>query len=86
MKKIYCIEEWIKENDGTPCNWVNIDDASFWSTLENPWKLGASPIVEEYDDEEKFKTDLLNLMNSNCVIGRVFIKEVPNDYSVSIKL
>lgn len=86
MNKIYCIEEWIKENDSTPCNWANIDDASFWSTLENPWKLGASPIVEEYDDEEKFKTDLLNLMNSNCVIGRVFIKEVSDDYSTKTEL
>ena len=85
MKKIYCIEEWIKENDGTPCNWTNIDDASFWSTLECPWKLNASPIVQEYDDEEEFKTDLLNLMNNNCVIGRVFIREVSDDYSTKVK-
>ena len=86
MKKIFCIEVWIKENHGTPYNWTNVNDASFWSTLECPWKLNATPIVQEYDDEEEFKTDLLNLMNNNCVIGRVFIKEVPDDYSTSIKL
>lgn len=82
MKKIYCIEEWIPENDGKPVNDLELLSTEYLSSLEIPVKCGW-PVLHEYDDEEKFKDDLVNHLNHHCVIGRTFIKEVPDDYKMS---
>ena len=79
MKKIYCIEEWIPENDGLPVNYLDLTDKYYLSSLELPVRCGW-PEVREYDDEEKFKNDLMNSMEHFCIISKVFIKEVPDDY------
>jgi hypothetical protein len=42
--------------------------------------------VEEYDDEERFKNDILSIINRGGIIGKVWIKEEPDNYNVSIKL
>ena len=84
MKKIYCIEKWWKENDGYPKEYFR--DGSFWAMTETPWKLGCFDFVEEYDDEEKFKNDILNIINRGGIIGKVWIKEEHDNYITSIKL
>ena len=84
MKKIYCIEKWWKENDGYPKEYFR--DGSFWAMTETPWKLGCWDFVEEYEDEEKFKEDLLSIINEGGIIGKVWIKEENDNYKTSIKL
>ena len=79
MKKIYCIEEWLKENE-------SIYDGSFWGCIETPWKLGCFDFIQEFDDEEKFKEELLNIINVGGIIGKVFIKEENEDYNTANKL
>ena len=69
MKTIYCIEEWAKNDE-------SIRDGSFWSALEEPWKLNSTPIINEFDDEEEFKNYLMDVITSCGVIGRVFSKDV----------
>ena len=78
MKNIYCIEEWWLEHEP-------VRDL-FWSNIEEPWKLDRFSFVNEYDDEEKFKKNILNVINTCGVIGKVWIKEVDDNYKVSIKL
>ena len=41
---------------------------------------------KEYDDEERFKNDILNIINRGAIIGKVWIKEEPDNYNISIKL
>lgn len=73
MKKIYCIEEWLADDE-------RVRDGSFWGCLESPWKIGLTDRVQEFDDEEEFKDYLMNIINSCGIVGRVFTKEVPDDY------
>lgn len=68
MKK-YCIEYWYFDpND-------RFRDGSFWGTIETPWKIGMTDIVEEYDNEEEFKQRLLDIINECGIIGKVQIRE-----------
>ena len=78
MKKIYCVEEWWLENG--PVRDI------FWSNIEEPWKLGRFSFVNEFDDEEKFKEHILNVINTCGVVGKIWIKEEPDNYNASIKL
>ena len=43
------------------------------------------PLIEEYDNEEKFKQEIINSINQCSIINKVFIKEV-DDYKTTIKL
>ena len=42
--------------------------------------------MEEYDDEEKFKNDILNTINTGGIISKVFIEEKPDNYNIAIRL
>lgn len=84
MKKIYCIETWWKENDGYPKEYFR--DGSFWGITETPWKIGCYDFIQEFDDEEKFKKELLNIINYGGIIGKVFIEEKPDNYNIAIRL
>lgn len=79
MKKIYCIERWWKDTE--PCRdaWWGIVD---WETC----KIGKYSFVTEYEDEEKFKQDLINDINDCTVISEVFVKVVHDDYMPVIRL
>lgn len=78
MKNIYCVEEWWLENEPVR--------ASFRKNIEEPWKLGRFSFVNEFDDEEKFKKHILNIINTCGVISKIWIKEVNDNYKISIKL
>ena len=75
MKKIYCIETWWKEIDpeGYPKEYFR--DGSFWAMTETPWKLGCFDFIEEFDNEDTFKDELLRIINSGGIIGKAWIKE-----------
>lgn len=78
MKKIYCVEEWWLENEP-------VRDL-FWSNIEEPWKLGRFSFVNEFDDEEKFKEHILSVINTCGVVGKIWIKEEPDNYNAAIIL
>ena len=85
MKKIYCIEEWWHESDlGYPKE--SFRDGSFWGCIETPWKIGCFDFIQEFDNEEEFKNELLRVINQGGIIGKVFIKEESDNYNVAIKL
>lgn len=84
MKKIYCIEEWSRENNGVSKECFR--DGTFWGCVESPWKIGCFDFVQEFDDEEEFKNELLSIINQGGIVGKVFIKEVDDAYEPSIKL
>lgn len=86
MKKIYCIESWWKEMDpeGYPKGYFR--DGSFWAMTETPWKIGCFPFIEEFDDEETFKNELLRIINQCGIIGKVWSKIESDNYIPSIKL
>ena len=73
MKKIFCIEEWLKDDE-------RVRDGGFWGSLEQPWKLGLTSYVQEFDNEDDFKDYLMSIINDGLVVGRVFTKEVSDDY------
>ena len=73
MKKVFCIEEWLKEDE-------RVRNGGFWGSLEQPWKLGLTSYIQEFDEEDEFKDYLMSIINDGGVIGRVFTKEVPDDY------
>ena len=82
MKKIYCIEkQWVEDLDIH--NKFN-NNCEFWNCIEELWKVGCWDFVEEYDDEERFKNDILNTINRGCIISKVWIKEVSDNYKTSI--
>lgn len=74
MKKIYCIEQWLKSDD------EDFRDGSFWGIMEESWKRGTFAVVHEFDNEEDFKNEILNIINNCGIIGKVYIKEKPNNY------
>ena len=76
MKKIFCIEEWLKDDE-------RVRNGGFWGSLEQPWKLGMTSYVQEFDNEDDFKDYLMSIINDGGVIGRVFTKEVSGDYVVN---
>ena len=75
MKKVFCIEEWLKENE-------RVRNGGFWGSLEQPWKLGLTSYVQEFDNEDDFKDYLMFIINDGGIIGRVFTKEVSDDYVI----
>ena len=84
MKKIYCIEKWCIEDQDIHDKFNN--NCEFWNCVEEPWKIGCWNFVEEYDDEEKFKNDILNTINTVVIISKVFIEEKPDNYNIAIRL
>ena len=74
MKKIYCIEEWVLEDE-------KVRDGGFWGNLECPWKIGMTDTIQEFDDEEEFTNYLKSIIEDSGIVGRVFIKKVPDDYN-----
>lgn len=74
MKKIYCIEQWLKSDD------EHFRDGSFWGIMEESWKRGTFAVVHEFDNEEDFKNEILNIINNCGIIGKVYIKEKSNNY------
>lgn len=79
--KIYCIEkQWVEDPDIH--NKFN-NNCEFWNCIEEPWKVGCWDFVEEYDDEERFKNDILNTINRGGIISKVWIKEVSDNYKTS---
>ena len=76
MKKVFCIEEWLKDDE-------RVRNGGFWGSLEQPWKLGMTSYVQEFDNEDDFKDYLMSIINDGGVIGRVFMKEVSDDYVVN---
>ena len=72
MKKIFCIEEWLKDDE-------RVRNGGFWDSLEQPWKLGMTSYVQEFDEEDEFKDYLMSIINDGAIIGRVFTKEVSDD-------
>lgn len=83
MKKIYCIKEWCKF-EGCPKGIFR--DGSLWGCYEIPWKIGCDDIIHEFDSEKEFTEKLLNIINSGGIIGKVYIKEMPDDYNTSLKI
>lgn len=84
MKKIYCIEEWCKFEDGPR---EIFRDGSLWGWChETPWKIGCDDILHEFDSEKEFTKKLLNIINNGGIIGKVYIKEMPEDYNTSLKI
>ena len=73
MKKIYCVEEWLKSDD------EHFRDGSFWGIMEEPWKLGTFEVVHEFDNEEDFKNEIINIINNCGIIGKIYIKEIPDN-------
>ena len=49
--------------------------------MEAPWKFGAFEVVHEFDNEEDFKNEIINIINSCGIIGKVYIKEMPDNYT-----
>ena len=74
MKKIYCIEEWLREDKA-------VRDGGFWGCLEQPWKFGLTDYLQEFDSEDDFKDYLLDVINKGGAVGRVFTRDVPDDYN-----
>ena len=74
MKKIYCVEQWCKSNDD------HFRDGTFWGIMEAPWKLGSFDVVYEFDNEEDFKNEIINIINNCGIIGKVYIKEMSDNY------
>ena len=62
--KIYCIEEWVPEDekcrDGYP---------------SESWKMCKTPIIHEFEEEDEFKNKILDIINNGGVISKVYIKE-----------
>jgi len=81
MKKIYCIEEWCKFEDGQR---EIFRDALLWGSHETPWKIGCDDILHEFDSEKEFTEKLLNIINKGGIIGKVYIKEMPDDYKLTL--
>lgn len=73
MKTIYCIEEYLKEDE-------KVRDGGFWGHKDQPQKFGLTDYLQEFDDEEEFKDMLLSIIKAGGVIGRVFTKEVDDNY------
>ena len=73
MKKVFCIEEWLNDDE-------RVRNGGFWGSLEQPWKAGLTSYVREFDNEDDFKDYLMSIINDGGVIGRVFTKEVSDDY------
>lgn len=72
MKKVYCIERWIKEYWEDPlCE--RSRDGSLWGRID-PWKIGCYDTVNEYENESEFKQDLYNIINKGGIISKVYIK------------
>ena len=86
MKKIYCIEEWWHEPNRLGYPKESFRDGSFWGCMETPWKIGCYDFIQEFDDEEQFKEELIKIIDSGGIIGKVFIEEKPDNYSVAIRL
>lgn len=42
---------------------------------------GAFEVVHEFDNEEDFKNEIINIINSCGIIGKVYIKEMPDNYT-----
>lgn len=80
MKTVYCIEQWWKEDD------YHFRDGSFWGIDVDLWKIGCYPVLLEFDEEEDFKEHLLSIINQSGIIGKVYYKEMPDDYEPSTKL
>ena len=75
MKKVFCIEERLNDDE-------RVRNGGFWGSLEQPWKAGLTSYVQEFDNEDDFKDYLMSIINDGGVIGRVFMKEVSDDYIV----
>ena len=62
--KIYCIEEWVPDDekcrDGYP---------------SETWKMCKTPITHEFEEEDEFKNKILDIINNGGVISKVYIKE-----------
>ena len=80
MKTVYCIEQWWKEDDD------HFRDGSFWGLPEDWWKLGHFPVLYEFDDEEEFRKELKRIIDGCGIIGKVYHKEMPDDYNPSMKI
>ena len=48
--------------------------------MEAPWKFGAFEVVHEFDNEEDFKNEIINIINNCGIIGKVYIKEMSDNY------
>jgi hypothetical protein len=83
MKKIYCIEEWCKFEDG-PREIVR--DGILWCNYEIPCKIGCDDILHEFDNEKEFTEKILSIIEKGGIIGKVYIKEMPDDYSPMLHL
>ena len=49
-------------------------------------KLGCFDFIEEFDNEDVFKDELLRIINSGGIIGKAWIKEEPDNYNAVIRL
>lgn len=78
MKLIYCIEEWLREQENTR-------DGGLLGCVEAPWKVGCFGVVNEYTSEAMFKKELYNIIDRGGTIGKVFIKEVSDEEFEKIK-
>ena len=47
--------------------------------MEAPWKLSAFEVVHEFDNEEDFKNEIINIINNCGIIGKIYIKEIPDN-------
>lgn len=83
MKKIYCIEEWCKFEDGPK---GIFRDGSLWGCHETPWKIGCDDILHEFDNEKEFTEKILSIIEKGGIIGKVYIKEMPDDYKPTLHL
>lgn len=77
MKKIYCIERWMNENEPVRDGWFGGNE---W------WKINKFSFVQEFEDEEEFKNELVKLIDQGDIVSNVFIKEVEDGYEPLIRL
>lgn len=83
MKKIYCIEEWCKFEDSTR---GIFRDGSLLGCYKTPWKIGCDDIIHEFDSEKEFTEKILSIIEKGGIIGKVYIKEMPDDYKPLLHL
>lgn len=81
-KLIYCIEEQFPDGKGNAINHVELPIKEDWYERD----IIRWPLLHEYDNEEKFKNDLINMLKSNVLISKVFIKYENENYKPLMKL
>ena len=77
MKKVFCIEEWLKEDE-------RVRNGGFWGSLEQPWKLGMTSYVQEFGNEDDFKN--WTLSNETFEIIAKYVRDWISETAIDLEL